>query len=412
MSQTTASQTTDYVFNPETPEYISNPYPELTTLRNDHPVYFYEPAQAWLVSRYSDVEAALTDPRLSVNFYDWDLAPAPKPTEEQSDFERMMANMTYALGEVDHRRIRKLSNSAFAPRVIEKLKPEIQRVVDRCFDHIEATTGSDESFNFVDTIAEQVPVKSIACLVGVPDDRVEIFDSFAYGIMRGISPRVSEEERQEAQNVVPKGINLMWEIMAEKRANPSDDFLSELLTYEENGDKLTDWEIIALIGALIAAGSETTVSMLPRLVYHMLKHPEQLAQVRADQSLIQNAVSETLRFDSLGKLGVVRYTLEDVEIAGTTIPKGQLIHLMLGSAQRDPEAYDDADNFDIFRKKSSIIFGLGPHFCMGATIARATAEVVFKTLFERYPDVNLAGEREYTDNYSQRYIGKLMLNKR
>lgn len=402
-----ANTAASFEFDPEAASYIADPYPALAALREQQPVYFHAPSQAWLVSRYKDVEAALTDPRLSVNFYDWKHAPAPKPDSEQSEFERMMAHMTYSLGKVDHRRIRRLSNSAFAPRVIEKLKSDLQVVVDRCFDSI----GEGTAFNFIDHISDPVPLKGIACLVGVPDDRTEIFDSFAYGIMRGINPRVSEEERARAQAIVPKGIELVWDIMADKRANPGDDFLSELLSYEEDGDRLSDWEIIALIGALIAAGSETTGAMLPRLVSLLLEHPEQLQQIRDDESLIQNAISEAIRFDSLGKLGVVRYSLEDIEIAGTTIPKGELIHLMMGAAQRDPDAMERADEFDIHRKKSPIIFGLGPHFCMGATVARATAEVVLKTLLTRYPKVSLAGEREYCEHYSQRQISKLMLNK-
>jgi cytochrome P450 len=275
---------------------------------------------------------------------------------------------------------------------MEKMKERFTILVKERFDEI----GTPESFNFGAEIAEIVPTQAIASLVGIPRDKFPIFDSLAYGVVRGINPMLTPEERQEAIKGVPEGLDLLNELIDERRANPGDDFLSTLILAEDEGSKLSNLEMCALVGAVLGAGSDTAVDLHSYLIKNLLQHPEQHHALMADETLVQGAISETLRYESSGKTGLARYASEDIEIQGHQIKKGQMVQLITSTAGMDPLIYNDPSTFNIQRDHDkSISFGQGPHYCIGVTLVRSQTEVMLKELFKRFPNLSLGDEIVY-----------------
>ena len=173
-----------------------------------------------------------------------------------------------------------------------------------------------------------------------------------------------------------------------------------VLPAEEDGEKLSNWEMCALIGAVLGAGSDTAVDLHSYLIRALLSHPDQLAELKNDEGLIQNAISETLRYESSGKTGLARYASEDLEILGVNVKKGEMVQLITSTAGLDPNAYEDANIFNIHRSHdNSISFGQGPHYCIGVTLVRSQTEVMLKELFSRFPDLSLSGRMDYDYNH-------------
>ncbi|MDB9996066.1 cytochrome P450 [Gammaproteobacteria bacterium] len=382
----------DHFFDPSSKDFIHDPVPTLERLSAEFPIARFEAWQAWLVTGHQNIISCLLDRRLSTDFNLWEFAPAKKPFEEMDAFEKLMNNNLFFLDRKNHLRLRKLALPAFSPRIMEKMKERFTILVKERFDEI----GTPESFNFGAEIAEIVPTQAIASLVGIPRDKFPIFDSLAYGVVRGINPMLTPEERQEAIKGVPEGLDLLNELIDERRANPGDDFLSTLILAEDEGSKLSNLEMCALVGAVLGAGSDTAVDLHSYLIKNLLQHPEQHHALMADETLVQGAISETLRYESSGKTGLARYASEDIEIQGHQIKKGQMVQLITSTAGMDPLIYNDASTFNIQRDHDkSISFGQGPHYCIGVTLVRSQTEVMLKELFKRFPNLSLGDEIVY-----------------
>jgi cytochrome P450 len=382
----------DHFFDPSSKDFIHDPVPTLERLSAEFPIARFEAWQAWLVTGHQNIISCLLDRRLSTDFNLWEFAPAKKPFEEMDAFEKLMNNNLFFLDRKNHLRLRKLALPAFSPRIMEKMKERFTILVKERFDEI----GTPESFNFGAEIAEIVPTQAIASLVGIPRDKFPIFDSLAYGVVRGINPMLTPEERQEAIKGVPEGLDLLNELIDERRANPGDDFLSTLILAEDEGSKLSNLEMCALVGAVLGAGSDTAVDLHSYLIKNLLQHPEQHQALMADETLVQGAISETLRYESSGKTGLARYASEDIEIQGHQIKKGQMVQLITSTAGMDPLIYNDPSTFDIQRDHDkSISFGQGPHYCIGVTLVRSQTEVMLKELFKRFPNLSLGDEIVY-----------------
>tara|TARA_Y100000389_G_scaffold76597_1_gene73324 strand:- start:914 stop:2155 length:1242 start_codon:yes stop_codon:yes gene_type:complete len=387
-----SSISVDHFFDPSSKDFIHDPVPTLRRLSADFPIARFEAWQAWLVTGHQNIISCLLDRRLSTDFNLWEFAPAKKPFEEMDAFEKLMNNNLFFLDRKNHLRLRKLALPAFSPRIMEKMKERFTILVKERFDEI----GTPESFNFGAEIAEIVPTQAIASLVGIPRDKFPIFDSLAYGVVRGINPMLTPEERQEAIKGVPEGLNLLNELIDERRTNPGDDFLSTLILAEDEGSKLSNLEMCALVGAVLGAGSDTAVDLHSYLIKNLLQHPEQHHALMADETLVQGAISETLRYESSGKTGLARYASEDIEIQGHQIKKGQMVQLITSTAGMDPLIYNDPSTFNIQRDHDkSISFGQGPHYCIGVTLVRSQTEVMLKELFKRFPNLSLGDEIVY-----------------
>jgi len=385
-------QTVDHFFNPASKEFIHDPVPTLEKLSAEHPISRFDAWQAWLITGHQNIITCLLDTRLSTDFNLWEHAPDKKPVEEMDAFEKLMNNNLFFLDRKNHLRLRKLALPAFSPRIMEKMKERFEVLVKERFDEI----GTPESFNFSAEIAEIVPTQAIASLVGIPRDKFPIFDSLAYGVVRGINPMLTPDERKEAIKGVPEGLDLLNELIDERRANPGDDFLSTLILAEDEGSKLSNLEMCALVGAVLGAGSDTAVDLHSYLIKNLLQHPKQYNALMADETLVQGAISETLRYESSGKTGLARYASEDLEIQGHQIKKGQMVQLITSTAGMDPLIYHDPRTFDIKRDHDkSISFGQGPHYCIGVTLVRSQTEVMLKELFKRFPNLSLGDDVVY-----------------
>lgn len=397
----------DHFFDPSSKEFIHDPTPTLERLSLEFPIARFEAWQAWLVTGHENIISCLLDRRLSTDFNLWEFAPPKKPFEEMDAFEKLMNNNLFFLDRKNHLRLRKLALPAFSPRIMEKMKERFKILVKERFDEI----GKPESFNFSAEIAEIVPTQAIASLVGIPRDKFPIFDSLAYGVVRGINPMLTPEERKDAIKGVPEGLDLLNELIDERRADPGDDFLSTLILAEDEGSKLSNLEMCALVGAVLGAGSDTAVDLHSYLIKNLLQHPKQHDALMADETLVQGAISETLRFESSGKTGLARYASEDMEIQGHHIKKGQMVQLITSTAGMDPLIYQNPSTFDIKRDHDkSISFGQGPHYCIGVTLVRSQTEVMLKELFKRFPNLTLGDEVVYDyDHHNARRMDVMMV---
>ena len=398
----------DHFFNPASKDFIHDPVPTLRKLNSEFPIARFNAWQAWLVTGHKNIIDCLLDTRLSTDFNLWEFAPDKKPANEMDAFEKLMNNNLFFLDRKNHLRLRKLALPAFSPRIMEKMKERFTILVKERFDEI----GSPESFNFAAEIAEIVPTQAIASLVGIPREKFPIFDSLAYGVVRGINPMLTPEERKDAIKGVPEGLDLLNELINERRANPGDDFLSTLILAEDEGSKLTNLEMCALVGAVLGAGSDTAVDLHSYLIKNLLQHPDQFTALKENESLVQGAISETLRYESSGKTGLARYASEDMEIQGHNIQKGQMVQLITSTAGMDTSIYDNPDQFNIARSHDKgISFGQGPHYCIGVTLVRSQTEVMLKELFKRFPKLSLGNEIVYDyDHHNARRMDVMTVN--
>ena len=401
-------QTVDHFFNPASKEFIDNPVPTLEKLSSEYPISRFDAWQSWLVTGHENIIKCLLDTRLSTDFNLWEFAPDKKPVAEMDAFEKLMNNNLFFLDRKNHLRLRKLALPAFSPRIMEQMKERFKVLVQERFDEI----GTPASFNFAAEIAEIIPTQAIASLVGIPREKFPIFDSLAYGVVRGINPMLTPEERKDAIKGVPKGLELLNELIDERRANPGDDFLSTLILAEDEGSKLSNLEMCALVGAVLGAGSDTAVDLHSYLIKNLLQNPDEFDALKRDETLVQGAISETLRYESSGKTGLARYASEDLEINGYHVKQGQMVQLITSTAGMDPKIYKNPRLFDIRRDHDkSISFGQGPHYCIGVTLVRSQTEVMLKELFKRFPDLSLGNEIVYDySHHNARRMDVMMVN--
>ena len=372
-------------FNPMDPEFIEDPYPTYHRLRSEDPVH-QSPLGFWVLSRYEDVVAALRDPRLGKEAIASFVAArfgAPVPAMGLSMLDR---------DPPDHTRLRGLVSKAFTPRVVEGLRPDIQGIVDDLVARVEGRHAMD----LIEEFAYPLPVVVICQMLGVPVEDRDRFKQWGLDIARGLDsillPPDSEVGRRSAAARQALA-DYFRALIAERRAAPRGDMLSDLIAAEEAGDKLSTDELLATCILLLVAGHETTVNLIGNGTLALLRNPEQLARLRADPGLIGSAVEELLRYDGPVQR-TARIPSEDVTIAGRTIPKGEMVMPFIGAADRDPAQLPDPDRLDIGRADNRhIAFGWGIHFCLGAPLARLEGQIAIGTLVRRLPKLALATDR-------------------
>ncbi|WNG48127.1 cytochrome P450 [Archangium minus] len=382
-------------FNPYAPGFDANPYPALEKLRTEAPISYWEQGRGWLVSRYEDAVAVLRDSkRFSPNRADWEFASVLGSAALIPELEELNKSGLFALNAQDHARVRKLVSPALTPRAIERLRPEIQAIVDEILDDVAAKGRLD----VVNEFAERIPARVIGSMLKIPKGREELFQDFTNAVVKNFLPGlVAPEEQEILRRHIREGLTLVGETIDDRRRNPlENDILTTLIQTEEQGDKLNKQELLSLVSALIVGGFETTVHLIAFCVYNLLQRPEVLAQVKTEPELLKNLIEEVLRFDNFGKMGIARYTLEDVELGGVHIKKGQMLLLMLNSALRDESTFDKADVFDIRRNtNASIAFGHGAHYCIGANLARLEVQIAVGTLVRRFPELRLVKQPSF-----------------
>jgi cytochrome P450 len=341
----------------------------------------------WFVTRYDDVVEVLTDAKRFVvdpvlALTDDELA-ALNASNPLADDKRVSTNLLGMDGE-DHRRVRQLVTKAFTPRMVEQLRPRIQAIADELLDGVE----SRGSMELVDEYAFPLPITVIAELLGIP---VADRDRFREWSNTFVLPPMTPELQEQFVRHTDEFVAYLDELFEKRRTAPTDDLLSALVQAEDAGERLTENELYSMAILLIVAGHETTVSLITNAVLALLSNPDQLSALRRDPSLMQSAVEELLRYDSPVERPITRLAATDVELGGQTIRRGELVIAVIGSANRDPAQFADADTLDLDRADNKHVgFGRGPHYCLGAPLARLEAEIALTALFERLPTLRLA----------------------
>lgn len=384
-----------------TPEGRANPYPLYHALREASPVH-RATLGIWLLSRYDDCWATMRDPRFGKDY--------TQQTEQRfgPDWRQHASLMSgeHSMLNVDgpeHTRLRKLVSKSFTPRVIENLKPSIERIVNQLLDPVAESGGG----NILEMVGFPLPVTIIGEMLGVPEADRPQFRGLVRDLV-AIFEMQPTPEQIAAADAAQLGIRSYFlKLIAEKRQRPGEDLLSALLQAESNGDRLTDDELVTLASLLFGAGFETTTNLFGNGLVGLLRHPDQLALLRNNPAYFENLPEEFLRYDGTVQM-VARATLADVEIGGMTIPAGEQVFTLVGAGNHDPNHYDHPDQLDVTRREiNPLTFGGGIHFCLGAALARAEIGITFRTLTERLESIELAGEPQFQDRLTLRGLASL-----
>ena len=375
--------TTEVEFNPFLPEFHADPYPFYRRLREQDPVH-RTAMGFWVLTRYEDCVAVLRDQRFGREEFQQMLTAVYGNDTEKPQLPRSMLFRDPP----DHTRLRALVSKAFTPRTIEVMRGHIQDIVDRLLGRALAQGGMD----VMEDLAYPLPVTVICEMLGVPVGDHASIRGWSADIARSLDAigLPSDQSIVERGRIARRQLaDYFRALVPERRARPQPDLLSGLLAAEEQGDKLTEPEVIAMCLLLFIAGHETTVNLIGNGLLALLRHPEQLARVQADPALVPNAVEELLRYDSPVQR-TARITTEEVDLAGHHIAKGAMVVVALGAANRDPAQFADPDRLDVTRRDvRHISFGFGIHFCLGAPLARVEGQIALGALLRRAPGLTL-----------------------
>lgn len=357
----------------------ADPYTVYAQFREAGPVHRItgtDGLPAWLVTRYDDVRQALADPRLSLDKRN----AAPGGYRGMALPPALDANLLN-MDPPDHTRIRRLVSRAFTPRQIEQLREPIQRTANRLLDAIAVQEHAD----LIASYAAPLPITVICDLLGVaPADRID-FRAWTDAL---VAPDPTRPSR--AKEAVGNMLAFFTRLIATKRTAPADDLLSALIAVRDEEDRLSEDELMSLAFLILVAGYENTVHLIGNAILTLLRHPDQLADLRTDSARLSATVEELARYDGPVPLAIRRFPTEDVTIGGVTIPAGETVLLSLAAAHRDPRRFTDPDRFDIDRDATGhLALGHGIHYCLGAPLARMETEIALGTLFDRFPDLAL-----------------------
>jgi cytochrome P450 len=375
-------------WNPLQPELVTDPYPIYQQLREADPVHL-SPMGAWVLTRHADVSAVLRDPRFGRAGYQDLLLTILGPGPMQHSFSQWML----FVDPPDHTRLRTLVSQAFTPRVIEALRPHIQQLVDRLLDNVE----DSHSMDLMAQLAYPLPVMVICEMLGVPDQDRDRFHDWSFALALALDIATVTPAIVEAGNAAAVGLtDYFHDLVRERRRAPREgDLLSGLIAAEEQGDRLTEDELLATCVLLFFAGHETTVNLIGNGVLALLQHPDECSRLRDDPGLIASAIEELLRFDGpVQRTG--RVLTQDVSLGGKTLPAGARVVAVIGSANRDPARFPDPDRLNLSRADNRhLAFGAGLHYCLGASLARAEAQLAVNTLLRRLPVIGPNGTPEW-----------------
>jgi len=356
-------------------------YPMYDLVRSAGRMLWIEDMQRWLVTGHREALAVLRHEKVSSDRSRWDAYELPRGQD------RPPGGM-FVMDPPDHTRLRALVQQAFTPRVVERLRPRISSLVDALL----AEAGERREIDLMADLAAPLPATVLAELLGIPAEDQELFREWSTTHVEAIDP-VSHVLVSEAGMAARAALQRYLEDMvARRRLQPRDDLISGLVRAEREGDRLGGGELLEMCLLLTVAGLETTANLIGNGVNALLDNPDQLERLRADPGLIETAVEELLRYDAPIQLSG-RVPVEDIELFGRTLRAGQMVGVILGAANRDPEAFPDPNRLDLTRDPNPhVAFGRGIHFCLGAPLARLEGQVAIGALVSRFPRLRRAGE--------------------
>ena len=373
-------------FNPFLPAFRLDPYPAYRTLQAKHRVYVSRLlGSTCLLPHYDDIVAVLGDARFSVDRERADVFQRLQPFRDLSPgFTQAIQSALLMTDPPAHTRLRRLVNKAFTPRVVDGLRTRIQALVDEMLDAV-AGRGNME---LIHDLAYPLPVTVIADLLGIPTADRERFKHWSDTLAVLLDPLQAADGLAPTERAFDEFAAYMRPIFIARRDTPRDDLISALVAVEDQGQHLTETELLSLTMLILGAGHETTTNLIANAVLTLLRHPAERRRLQDDPSLIGSAVEEFLRYDSPVQF-TDRVATVDCEVAGYPIRRGSVVGLMLGAANRDPAHFPEPDRFDISRKDNQhLSFGYGVHFCLGAALARIEAQIAITTLLRRFPSLD------------------------
>lgn len=371
---------------------LNDPYPLYSALRANEPVWWCPEAKAWIVSTYAEAQQILRSVDFEKQIQKWKHAPNPKlaiflpPLKALSETS---SNWLLNLNPPDHTRVRALVGRTFAPSTITRLKPEIEHTAAQL---VRIAKGKGE-FDLVADFAFPLPLSIIALIMGIPVSDRERLKNWSNMLVSIAGGNRTIPSLWTSGSAIIELRKYLTPLIEERRKDLKDDLLSMLITAEEEDQnqktRLSTAELLSNLILFLVAGQETTVNLISNGVLCFMRNPAQLAMLKENPGLMPSAVNEILRFESPAQ-AAPRLANKDVFIAGKTIKKGDMVWLLLGSANRDSKQFEDPDTFNIARTHNRhISFSEGIHRCIGASLAEAECEIALSSLFTNFPDLKL-----------------------
>lgn len=403
-----AAMKTPPAFDPWDQAFLANPYPAYADLRAQGRVHYYEPTNQWLVPHHADVSALLRDRRLGRTYqhrFTHEDFGRTAPPAEHEPFHVLNDHGMLDLEPPDHTRIRRLVSKAFTPRTVERLRPYVDGLAAELVGELVEAGGGD----LLKVVAEPLPVAVIAEMLGIPESERAQLRPWSADIcgMYELSP--SEETAEKAVRASVEFTEFLRELIAVRRKEPGDDLVSGLIAAYDEGDRLSEQEMISTCVLLLNAGHEATVNATVNGWWALFRNPDQLAALRADRGLVGTAVEELMRYDTPLQL-FERWVLDEIEVDGTVIPRGSEVALLFGSANHDPAVFAEPETLDLARPENPhISFSAGIHYCIGAPLARIELAASMGALLDQAPSLKLAAEPERKPNFVIRGLEGLLV---
>lgn len=378
-------------FNPFDPRLRTDPYGIYRELRDEAPVFWSPMLQLWMLTRYDDVFDTLKDHKR----FSSERTRATNPLVQQLESYRLSSGplgttpTMLSIDPPDHTRMRGLVSKAFTPRQVDRVRPHMQEIAEGLLDALPEPGRMDVVADF----AVPFPIIVIAEMLGIPSADRDRFKAWSTDIAATLSgPFLPQDILERSVQSANELADYFRAQIAKRRADPQDDLLSALCAVEEQGDLLSEDELIATCILLLIAGNETTTNLIGSGMYTLLEHPDQRRRLQSDPSLLSGAVEEMLRYEPSAQM-TSRIVAEPVELRGQSMEPGQVVLVVLAAANRDPEVFPEPNRFDITRTPNRhLAFGHGIHHCLGAPLAVVEARIAFESLLRRMPDPHAAFE--------------------
>ncbi|MFT4188072.1 MAG: cytochrome P450 [Aeromicrobium sp.] len=359
------------------PGFVADPYPALARARASGELLWHEPSERWLATTHGAVSAVLRHRAFGRLWADHE------PTEQMEPFNTLHRNQLMENEPPEHTRMRRLLAGAFGRGHVERMRPRIEALA------AEMAGALGPRADLLADFAEPLPVFVIADLLGFPRDDHVSLRAWSQAIVRMYEPAVDEATRRAAARASVKFADYVRAVVEERRGNPGEDLVTDLIAARDEGEKLSDDELVATVVLLLNAGHEASVNTFGNGLVALLAHPEQEARVRSGEVDVPTALEELIRFDAPLQL-FERTSTEDARIAGTTVRAGQKVACLMGSANRDAAVFANADAFDVSRDPNPHVgFGLGRHFCLGAPLARLELGISLRVLLDQFSRIEL-----------------------
>jgi cytochrome P450 len=382
-------------------EFKADPFPFYAEMREHAPVYHTTSLgiapSVWMISRYDDVLAAfrddtrfVKDPKNSKPMDAKEASRKMRPALMPSAINALARNMLY-VDDPDHARLRNLVHKVFTPKLIEEMRTLAH---ERSHELLNQAQRSGRQFDLLAEFAMPLPVMVISKMLGIPDKDQMRFQQWSKNTLKITASRGTFTLIQAVPAML-MFMHYLRQLFQERRENPQDDLTTALVQVEEAGDRLSEDELVAMVFLLLVAGHETTMNLIATGALSLMQFPDEMARFREEPEIGKSAIEELLRFTSPVEQATRRYTSEDITLHGVTIPRGELVMLMIGSANRDERQFPDPDQLDLTRTPNRhLAFGMGVHYCLGAPLARLEGHVAMPTLLERMPNLRLAVPEE------------------